>query len=289
MNPDQYSQDIVKFYELYRALKLRPILVNNRLFFKHGPLTMPHFGNMHFENPLPKEAVQSVYRRSLSWGTVEFFSMGEAECNWYYLCKDQFIDLDKIPSKKRYQIKKGLDSSQVRRVSAQELLENGGVEVARNCANARNQKFDPQEFEFQMNTYSLFSDVVHLWGVLIDGKIVGFIINYVDKNVCYWNRADFCPNHLRHHISYALVYVMSNHYLNNGYVINAGFRRIYHETDFQEYLITKFGFRRQCIGLRFTPRPPINCLKYPVLLMSQLNKKNFGRVSGLATLFRDSI
>lgn len=85
-------------------------------------------------------------------------------------------------------------------------------------------------------------------------KLIGYMMcrkysNYVDTV-----SAKYDPDYLNRRCSDAIHYEILNYYLNNlGYkYINSGERNISHETNAQEYKISKFAFKKSilCIAYR---------------------------------------
>ncbi|NBV41292.1 hypothetical protein EBR96_00765 [bacterium] len=244
------------------------------------------FLNLNSESFVEKGEASRLRTQLGTVGTIEFIPAAE-DGNWFYVHRDTPIELAKIPSKKRYEVNRGLKNCVVRRLTADEFRRLGAAEVAESCWTRRGQSFSQAEFFRTVDVYGKYPDIIHLWGVFFEDQMTGFAVNYIlPGSICYFNQIDFCPKFLNKQSSYALVFVMSNYYLESGYTINAGFRRIYHPTEFQEYLVSKFGFEKKAIRMRFTSHFILDLLRWPVLLVTRLARINSGKLGGLATLYK---
>ena len=127
--------------------------------------------------------------------------------------------------------------------------------------------------QFRQNIISTdgFEDIIHYWGVFEKetDRFIAYAQNYLyDKiEANYWI-IRFHPDFLRLYPSYALFYEMNKYYLSEEkfVYVNGGFRSLLHQTNIQEYLVGKFLFRKQAIGLKIHYRPLVNkymSLTYP--------------------------
>ena len=68
----------------------------------------------------------------------------------------------------------------------------------------------------------------------------------IESNSCNYSTIKFHPKYLRLYSSYALFYTMNYYYLNEMKFryVNDGARNLVHKTNIQDFLITKFGFRK---------------------------------------------
>ena len=81
--------------------------------------------------------------------------------------------------------------------------------------------------------------------------LVSFSENYIQDNGVFCNIIRHNPAFLKKNSSYALVDGMLDYYLNQkkfAYLSN-GWRNIYHETEFHDYLISVFGYAKEYLLL----------------------------------------
>ena len=209
---------------------------------------------------------------------------------WYSVVCDRSIDLSDSPSKLRNEVQRGLKNCIVKRIEARFMAEHAWpVHVAafRRYKNARLDQTERQ-FKRHMMLTDDFDDILHYWGVFEKetGQLMAYAKNYVygKMEAHYW-MIRFHPDFLRLYPSYALLYEMNKYYLGEekfGYV-NDGFRSLLHETNVQDYLIDKFFFRKQPIGLRISYRPYVGqCMSLTYPYKHFLGKMN----QSLAALYK---
>ena len=86
----------------------------------------------------------------------------------------------------------------------------------------------------------------NFWGVFCDNKIIGYSQNRIIDNYCEYSTIKFHPKYLGIYSSYLLFFTMNEYYLNKMKFryVNNGMRNITHRTNIQDFLISKFGFRK---------------------------------------------
>lgn len=182
------------------------------------------------------------------------------ETEWWYCIKDNTVDISRLKAKRRYEITHGLKNFDVRKISPKEYAEQIFIvyELAFKeylCVGkmATKEKFitkciehnDDVRFEY----YGAFDKK--------DGSLAGYALNCVFDDYVNFSTMKFSPRYLSKKVSAALVYTMLYDYLNiqNKKYINDGERSIRHVTNFQDYLIKYFGFRRAYCKLNIQYRP----------------------------------
>ena len=68
----------------------------------------------------------------------------------------------------------------------------------------------------------------------------------LNDDTCNYSTIKFHPQYLKYYSSYALFYTMNRYYLAERKLkyVNDGARNLVHKTNVQDFLITKFGFRK---------------------------------------------
>ena len=180
---------------------------------------------------------------------------------WWYVIKDEPIDLDQMNSKRRYEINKGKRNFYIRQIDSEEY-KNEMYIITQEAYSAWPSKYRPQLTE------TSFSKLIEDWR---DFEVYGAFSRETDELCAYGmirkneNWADFCvlhsrPKFERKAINAALVYgiLLENHdFLSNGGCICDGNRTIRHETAFQDYLEKYFGFRKAYCHLHLVFRPGV--------------------------------
>jgi hypothetical protein len=181
---------------------------------------------------------------------------------WYTVLCDQTFDLLDLSAKTRRKVRRGLKNCEARRINVKFVADNAWPVYSSAFRRYQDTRLKGTENEFKRDMMLMdgFEDIIHYWGVFekATGRLIAYAQNYLyDKiEVNYWD-IKFHPDFLRLYSSYALFYEMNKCYLNEekfSYV-NAGFRNLLHETNVQDYLISKFHFRKQPIGLKIFYRP----------------------------------
>jgi hypothetical protein len=171
------------------------------------------------------------------------------ETEWWYLIKDDEMDIGKLKKKRRYEINSGLSNFNVKKISASDYAEqiyDVYLEAFQNYLNA-GKPITKQEFINDCLNHEMDPEIEY-YGAFDkeDGKLAGYALNHVYENYVNFTTMKFAPRYLAKKVSAALIYIMLYDYLNlqkKNYV-NDGERSIRHITNFQDYLIKYFGFRR---------------------------------------------
>ena len=168
---------------------------------------------------------------------------------WWFLIKDSVFDISTIGAKKRYEIKKGIKNFDTKRIMpgnyVNEILD---VQICafsaypakyRDKVNINTVKEEIAEWSKCCNVYGAFDKN--------EGKLRGYSV--VRKNSDYYSfdiqKTD--PTYEKLAINAALVYAVLDDIksdIESGLYICDGERNINHETNFQDYLIKYFEFRK---------------------------------------------
>lgn len=174
----------------------------------------------------------------------------DEKSNWWYVIKDTPFDLTKVKSKRRYEINKGLRNFTVKPIDPtlyKEALYSIQIDAYADY---------PKKYRPVVNK-EIFLNEIDNW------KKVGVVIGAFSKDdncLCGYARIievgnDFIefsvlktkPAYEKKNINHAIVFEMLHYYaefLSHGGIISDGSRNISHETNFQEFLIKYFSFRK---------------------------------------------
>lgn len=256
---------IHRFQDLFQKLGRRTILLGNVLWATYQKMIVP-------EGPVSCDYVAASDRHRDD--LLKYFKecvliragggFVSAPDSWYCVLCDRPVELSVLSGKRRWEVRRGLKNCAVRRVDATFMAAHAWPVIA--SAFGRYQNSLPQVSEglFQriMAITEEFGDIVHYWGVFENetGRLIAYIQNYIYDQTEVSNCViKFHPDFLRLYPSYALFYEMNRYYLEEqkfSYV-NNGFRGLLHETNIQEFLIKKFSFKKQSVGLKVHYRPLI--------------------------------
>lgn len=175
--------------------------------------------------------------------------------SFWYVIKDGSSSMEELSGNTRSKIRRGLKRVEVRKLSNKEILEIGAYNVyleANKKYNDYVEVINEQEFKDQFLLCT--DDVYDFWGVFMKetNDLVAYAQNYISDNACEYSVLKFNPKHLKHYLSYALIFEMNTFYLNEKKFkyVNDGARSIGHDTNIQNFLIDKFKFRKAYCDLR---------------------------------------
>ena len=175
----------------------------------------------------------------------------DKKCSEFYavICKKP-IELEKIPAKRRSEIKRGLNNCIVEKVSTKFVAENAYEVYIRSFDRYRNvrvPKISEQAFKNNMLATAEFEDIHDYWVVFYKNKLIAYAhVNLYDKIEAEYTHISFHPEYLQYYPSYALLYKMNEYYLKEMAFeyVNDGFRNLLHQTNIQEFLQKKFNFHK---------------------------------------------
>lgn len=163
------------------------------------------------------------------------------------ICKT-FSPISDLSSKRRSEIKKGLEHCAVRKVAAAEIVSSAWAiyNKALHEYGIRSSISLPQ-FEHEFAICEKYSDIIHFWGIFNNNKLVGYAkIQIFDKTEANITVVKFDPEFMNLFPAYALFHTLNEYYLQKeGFqYINDGFCSLLHETNVQGFLIQKFGYEK---------------------------------------------
>lgn len=206
--------------------------------------------------------------------------------SFWYLIKDNFGGFEELSSKYRTQIRRGLKNCNIKRVSKEEIAENG-YDVYRSAFEKYNTNIIPvTEEAFKKGI--LNSDYDN-WAVYTkkDNKLIAYSQNTIQDDICNSTTTKFNPEYLRLRPSEALFFQINKYYLyeKNYLYVNNGTRSILHDTNIQDFLEQKLKFRKAYCRLNIYYRKDIKLVVntlYPFRhLIRKINHKFAFRLSAL--------
>lgn len=205
----------------------------------------------HLSIKLPKECVRNLLskggyglRNTYEWDLPQ-------ETSFWFVIKDTFGGLDEMSSKKRTQVRKSLKTYDIRRVTADEILEvgfsiyNAAMESYRVKAKAITKEQYRARIQLAEKTGK-----AEYWCVYLKetGEAVALAINTISDDCCEYNTMKCDPKFMRNstYPYYGLIYEMNRYYLEerNLDYVNDGARSITGHSNIQEMLVDVFNFRK---------------------------------------------
>lgn len=183
------------------------------------------------------------------------------ETNWWYVLKDDPIDLSSLKSKRRYKINKGNKHFEVKVIDSRQYVDE--ICEIRICVlNTYPKKYRPNtEHNQNYKEVLSFSDHYTVFGAfnIETGKLCGYANIRESGRCAELVEVKTLPESEKNEINAAIVYRVLCHYedlLKNGYILD-GARNISHETGYQDYLKYYFGFRNAYCNLCVAYHPKI--------------------------------
>lgn len=184
------------------------------------------------------------------------------DTSWWYIVKDTPFDISHLKAKRRWEIKKGLENFDVRRIDGHDNARQI-FEVYRAAFSVYPKKYRPTakfekiEDSFVRNKY--FGEVIY--GAFDKtGILKGFLRVHSSDGFYSLSEQKTVPEAEKDHVNAALVAGFLNDVskeMQKGVMVYDGERNILHETRFHDYLIKYFGFRKAYCRLRIAYAPKI--------------------------------
>lgn len=167
---------------------------------------------------------------------------------FWYCIKDTAFNIEKLKSKRRYEIKKGVKNFDINKIDPTvygEEIYRVAVEAFAAYPEVYRPRFTKEEFLSGLKAWSN-SDV---FGAFNKGtnELVGYAQLEMGKRAINFFVEKSMPQYEKAGINAAIVYSIVKYYepyLKKGYYIVDGTRAINHDTHFQDYLEKYFGFRK---------------------------------------------
>lgn len=170
------------------------------------------------------------------------------EASWWYVVRQAPYSMQQCSKKTRSNIRRAIKNLIVRPVSLDEMQEQGYAVCEAAVVRYGNSSFLPSRAEFsrRLTAAGAFYGTVEYVGVFVEEKMIAFSENHIQDNAVFWESIWYDPEYLRLGSSYALIHFMLEYYLNtrNMKHVSDGCRSLYHETNFQDFLIRRFGFEK---------------------------------------------
>lgn len=195
-----------------------------------------------------KEFAGGKYPLLVRW--VTDFDCGQ-ETEWWHCIKDEPFDIANIPAKKRYEISKGLKNVDVRIITPGEYAE----ELAEVQCKARihyGETLDyAEEKEAIRKSFTEDPEIenAEYIGAFLKetGELIGYGIYEVHEDWVLQSVIKTNPDYLKCNTNAALVAFALERYFGDGFSIKYltnGTKNVLHETNYHEYLMKYFGFRK---------------------------------------------
>lgn len=189
------------------------------------------------------------------------FDCNSSQSEWYAIICKKHIPIEEMNSNKKRGIIRGLQNCSVRMITPRELALQGFECYSKAFDNYKSVNVSViDEIQYKNNIINSenFEDIIHYWGVFKEEKLIAYASNYIYGNTeVSYTTAKLHPDYLDCYPMYALIYKMNEYYLKEQQFdyANAGFRSILHETTVQQFLISKFDFKKVYLNLNIQYQP----------------------------------
>lgn len=185
----------------------------------------------------------------------------EEKSEFWYIIKDEEENLEQYSSNNRTQIRKGLKNCIVKKVTAQEIAENGYSAYIEAFKNYKTDLQPSSKKQFYNNHIDCKNDFFAVYEK-DENKMIAYSQNIIQDNMVNYSTIKFHPDYLKLYPSYALFYIMNQYYINEKkyLYVSDGARSISHDTNIQDFLIQKFHFRKAYCRLNIVYRDDVGLL-----------------------------
>jgi len=163
---------------------------------------------------------------------------------WHVIC-DESLPIESLSRNTRSKVRRGLKKCSIRLVDRSIILDQGFE-----CYKAAVLSYNTT---LNLKTKSEFrTDISELegswdfWAVFYKNRIIGYSQNRLMDDYCDYSTIKLHPSYLSFYSSYVLFFTMNEYYLDElrFKYVNDGARNLLHNTNIQDFLISKFGFRK---------------------------------------------
>lgn len=214
---------------------------------------------------------------------------------WYVIC-DHYDGFNGLKKGSRSEVKRGIKDTVVKIEKKDWILLNGFELYDR-----ANKKYGATANIMKSKDYvtniknSFLNNNIDIWSIYLkkNKTLIGYAMIKIFKESVELSSLKIDPNYLKFRPSYNLVYNLLEHYLisMNYHFINSGARSLYHETMFQNFLISKFGFRKAYCSLNIFYKKRSQILIYLLKVLSKISQNKILDINPKinAILLQDSL
>ncbi len=228
-----------------------------------------------------KELADGHYPLFARW-TTDFDC--EEETEWYCLVKDTPFDMMSLKSNRRSLITRGLKRVDVKVITPADYaaqMANVLIKAWQSYDESYEEKDDRKRLteEFKELTEKNLGNSEYLGAFLKDtDTMIGYSIYDLHGDWVEYSVVKTDPEYLNTQVNAALAYFGLQRYMRPGvnYILG-GWRTMIHETNYQDYLLKNFGYRKAYCQLHITYRPWMKAavaVLYPLRGMLEKYSKN---------------
>lgn len=192
--------------------------------------------------------------------------------SWYCCIKDDRYDFDQLKSKRKNVVRKGISNFNVREIKLSDYIEDfyflvndayKGYDVVNSIsyeqATKKAKSISEGKNYFVLGAFPNGSD-----------RLVGYLWCHINENCISMSEQKAVREFERDGVNAALLYALCEkynaEYVDGGYYLLDGWKNVLHNTNFQDYLIKYFGFRKAYSDLHIIYNPKYALLLRPLLV-----------------------
>jgi hypothetical protein len=238
-------------------------------------------GMPHRVKPVNTETIRSIMKQTRAVLAQWTEGWDTQPCDWWFVCCDQRdFDLTALSKGPRYDVRRGLEQCEVRRVEPKWFADNGyDVYAAAFRHYGSRPALTSVEFTTEFLRHAEYPGR-ETWGAFISGKLVAWESCVVVDDAVMSASAKSDPIYFKSRPNNALVYSLTRHYLQERQLsyITAGSRVLVHDTNVQDFKL-RMGYRKVYCPLRIE-------LSRLASFMASLSLNAWGRRIGLGKILR---
>ena len=215
----------------------------------------------------PAECRQLLQRGGWMVRNVYHFDKVQHTDFWYVI-KDSFGGIEEIPSKYRSNVRKALAYYDIKPCDKDYLIQNG-YQVYVAAAESYKIKTSLMSMTQFQNMLQQHTSQWQYW--IAEDKqtrqLAAFSLNKVNDISCNYSTLKAVPQHMKEHsVYYGLIFEMNRYYLQECGLqyVNDGARSVSNHSGVQDFLMSKFHFRKAYCDICITYQP---WLKYAVKIL----------------------
>jgi hypothetical protein len=178
---------------------------------------------------------------------------------WYYILCDQLLPIEALTKKARYELRHGLKTCAIRRITADWLATHG-----HECYQAAHTRYRHSRplpaTEFARQLHARADTPFEHWGAFVGNTLAAYSTTITAGHWAMHSVAKYHPAFLQARTAYALVRALTEEYVGTrGLVLVNGTRSVSHDTNYS-HLLERLGFVHRGCELKVVYRPVLEAL-----------------------------
>lgn len=286
------SEYIARFESYLKSSHIPHVIINDQIFWSYQKMIVP-LGPVQKTYSLSADDIKVLFLKIpgilIRWNKPT----DNNNSPWYAVLSDQFIPLEAMSSKLRYQFKKSLENCQVRRIDINNCKDEIYQVYKKAHENYEKKITSKQPANVFINKLKIvcdYPDIIHYWGVFHQNILIGYaeilVYGADEANISV---VKILPGFKDLLPSYALYFSLCEYYLEKEKVacISDGYKSLLHESNIQEFLIKKLFFKKKPLYMYRVYKKPVKYLLKALFLLSMVvPSEKFIALKKMETIYR---